>query len=50
MAEDFHAGFFSKAIPHFAQSPAVSDSTPGHIGQKYRAAVEGVTAACSPLP
>jgi hypothetical protein len=27
-------------MPHFGQSPGLSDSTPGHIGQKYFAVVE----------
>ena len=30
-------------MPHFGQSPGSSDSTPGHIGQKYFADAEGVT-------
>jgi len=39
----------SSAIPHFGQVPGLSDSTPGHIGQKYFAAAEGFTsfAECS---
>jgi hypothetical protein len=41
-----HAGFRSKAMPHFGQSPGWSDSTPGHIGQKYFATADGFTAAC----
>jgi hypothetical protein len=33
-------------MPHFGQSPGLSDSTPGHIGQKYfAAAAEGFTIA-----
>jgi hypothetical protein len=32
-------------MPHFGQSPGLSDSTPGHIGQKYVAAAEGFTIA-----
>jgi hypothetical protein len=44
LAGGFHAGLRSRAMPHFGQSPEVSDSTPGHIGQKYLAATEGVTA------
>jgi hypothetical protein len=40
-----HAGFRSNAMPHFGQSPGLSDSTPGHIGQKYFAADEGFTVA-----
>ena len=31
----FHAEFFSRAMPHFGQSPGLSEATPGHIGQKY---------------
>jgi hypothetical protein len=30
-------------MPHFGQSPGVSLSTPGHMGQKYFATAEGVT-------
>ena len=30
-------------MPHFGQSPGLSDSTPGHIGQKYFAVADGVT-------
>jgi hypothetical protein len=30
-------------MPHFGQSPGLSDSTPGHIGQKYFAAEAGFT-------
>jgi hypothetical protein len=30
-----HAGFRSNGMPHFGQSPGLSDSTPGHIGQQY---------------
>ena len=41
----FHAGLRSSAIPHFGQSPGLSDSTPGHIGQKYFAAADGFTSA-----
>lgn len=33
--------FCSSAIPHFGQSPGLSDTTPGHIGQKYFAADDG---------
>jgi hypothetical protein len=29
-------------MPHFGQSPGLSDSTPGHMGQKYFAAAEGL--------
>jgi hypothetical protein len=32
-------------MPHFGQSPARSDSTPAHIGQKYFAAADGFTSA-----
>jgi hypothetical protein len=39
----FHMGFRSRAIPHFGQSPGLSDSTPGHIGQKYFAPEAGFT-------
>jgi hypothetical protein len=35
-------------MPHFGQSPGLSDSTPGHIGQKYFARADGVT--FSPWP
>jgi hypothetical protein len=28
-------GFRSKGIPHFGQSPGLSEVTPEHIGQKY---------------
>jgi hypothetical protein len=31
-------------MPHLGQSPGFSDSTPGHIGQKYLAADAGMTA------
>jgi hypothetical protein len=37
----------SNAMPHFGQSPGLSDSMPGHIGQKYRAAEEPCTAFVS---
>jgi hypothetical protein len=30
-------------MPHFGQSPGFSDSTPGHIGQKYFAVDGGFT-------
>ena len=43
-AAGFHAEFSSSAMPHFGHAPGLSDSTPGHIGQKYFAAAEGVTA------
>jgi hypothetical protein len=36
-------------MPHFGQMPGLSDSTPGHIGQKYFAVAEGFTGGCSPL-
>lgn len=39
------AGFSSNAMPHFGHAPGLSLSTPGHIGQKYCAAAEGVTVA-----
>ena len=45
-----HAGFRSRAMPHFGQSPGPSETTPSHIGQKYFAEddfVEGALA--SPL-
>jgi hypothetical protein len=45
--DETHAGFRSKAIPHFGHSPGSSDSTPGHIGQKYFAAEDGATASAS---
>jgi hypothetical protein len=32
-------------MPHLGQSPGFSDSTPGHIGQKYLAFAEGFTSA-----
>jgi hypothetical protein len=32
-------------MPHFGHAPDLSDSTPEHIGQKYFAAAEGVTAS-----
>ena len=35
------AGLRSRAMPHFGQAPGRSDSTPGHIGQKYFAVAEG---------
>lgn len=41
------AGLRSSRMPHFGQSPGVSDSTPGHIGQKYFAFAEGSTGAPS---
>jgi hypothetical protein len=47
LAADFQVGFRSSAMPHFEQSPGLSDSMPGHIGQKYLASAAGVTAACS---
>lgn len=31
----FQVGLRSRAMPHFAQTPGLSDSMPGHIGQKY---------------
>ena len=31
------AGFRSSAIPHFRQSPGLSETTPSHIGRKYAA-------------
>jgi len=37
------AGLRSSRMPHFGQSPGLSDSTPSHIGQKYLAEAEGVT-------
>ena len=49
-AGETQAGFRSKAIPHFGQSPGSSDSTPGHIGQKYFAPAAGMTAAGPPPP
>jgi hypothetical protein len=41
--EPTHAGLRSSAMPHFGQSPRLSDSTPAHIGQKYFADADGVT-------
>ncbi len=32
-------------MPHFGQSPGLSDSTPGHIGQKYFVSEDGLTSA-----
>jgi hypothetical protein len=43
-------GFLSNAIPHFGQSPGLSDSTPGHIGQKYFAPDFGFTSAAAWQP
>ena len=37
------AGFLSSAMPHFGQLPGRSDSTPGHMGQKYIAPFDGTT-------
>ncbi len=44
-AAAIQAGLRSRAMPHFGQSLGCSDSTPGHIGQKYFAAAAGFIAA-----
>ena len=38
----FQVGLRSRAMPHFAQTPGLSDSMPGHIGQKYFASRDGL--------
>jgi hypothetical protein len=43
-------GFRSSAMPHFGQSPGLSDSTPGHIGQKYFAPADGFTSSSAVCP
>ena len=38
-------GFLSNAIPHFGQTPGLTDSMPGHISQKYFASTGGFISA-----
>ena len=44
LAAGFHDGFLSRAMPHLGHAPGLSDSTPGHMGQKYLAPTDGSAA------